>query len=269
MILMDFKRVLEIIRDVRKKRPLVHHITNYVTVNDCANITLCIGASPVMAHSPEEVSEIVSNAGALVLNIGTPDSGLLESMILAGIEANKENIPIILDPVGVGTSKLRSSIAERLIDELEISVIKGNMGEIGTLAHCKARVRGVDSVGIDGDPVEVTQNFAEKTQAIIVMSGVTDIISDGKSAFLVDNGSPMMGKITGTGCMASSVIGACAAVSKDYCITSVAALSAFGIAGERAAKEARGPGSFKLHLFDALASLTLDDIADDAKIRQV
>lgn len=251
----------------RSQTPLVHHITNYVTVNDCANITLCAGGAPVMAHAPEEVEEMIRYAGALVLNIGTLDAAQIESMLLVGKAASSRDIPIILDPVGAGATKFRTDTARRLMSELPIAVLKGNAGEIGVLAGVDAQVRGVDSAGISGDPVAITREFAERTGMTVVMSGPADIISDGNQVLIIENGHPLMGAISGTGCMAASVTAVCAAVSRDRMTASGAALAAFGIAGERAAKSAKGPGSFKVALFDSLASLTPEDIARDARIR--
>ena len=253
----------------RTKTPLVHHITNYVTVNDCANITICAGGAPVMAHAPDEVEEMVQYAGALVLNIGTLDQAQIESMLLVGKAAGRQDIPIILDPVGAGATTLRTDTARKLMAELPISVLKGNAGEIGVLAGVDARVRGVDSGGLSGDPVSIAREYAERSDMIVVMSGVTDIISDGKQVLLVENGHPMMGAISGTGCMAASVTGVFAASGKDLVTTSAAALATFGLAGERAATFAKGPGSFKVALFDAMALLTPDDLAQSARIRSV
>ncbi len=142
-------KISELFARVREKRPLVHHITNYVTVNDCANITISVGAAPVMADAPEEVCEMVTFAGALVLNIGTLNKGQIESMLLAGGMANDRRIPIILDPVGAGATRFRTESAQRLLDELKITILKGNAGEIGILAGAEAYVRGVDSHGCD------------------------------------------------------------------------------------------------------------------------
>lgn len=256
-----------IIRSVREKNPLVHHITNYVTVNDCANITLCIGASPVMAHAEEEVEEMVSMAGALVLNIGTLDSQQVERMLIAGKAAETRDIPIILDPVGAGATTLRTRTAQKLIKELSITILKGNAGEIGTLAGIQSEVRGVDSGGVMGDPVVITQKLAETLDLTVVMSGISDIISDGNRVFIVDNGHAFMGRLSGTGCMAASITGACATVSSDYVRSSTAGITAFGIAGERAAAEAKGPGSFKYRLFDSVASVTGDDVNQFGKVR--
>jgi hydroxyethylthiazole kinase len=252
---------------VREKRPLVHHITNYVTVNDCANITLCAGGAPVMADAAEEVEEMAAVASALVLNIGTLNKVQVESMVLAGRMANDRKIPIVLDPVGAGATQYRTTTVRRLLEELEITILKGNAGEIGVLAGAEGRVRGVDSHGLAGDPQSIARDFARDAGLTVVISGETDIVTDGKHTLLVDNGHPMMGSISGTGCMAASVTGTFAAESKDTVLASAAALTAFGIAGERAAACARGPFSFKTALFDELAALTPEELATVARIR--
>ena len=264
---MKKQQISDLFSRVREKRPLVHHITNYVTVNDCANITICAGGAPVMADAAEEVAEMTAIASALVLNIGTLNKVQVESMVLAGQMANDRKIPVILDPVGVGATQYRTKTARRLLDVLDIAIIKGNAGEIGVLAGAEAEVRGVDSHGLAGNPVTIAQDFAQVAGLTVVVSGATDIITDGKTTNLVENGHPMMGNISGTGCMAASVTGAFAAESKDRVLASTAALAAFGIAGERAAASARGPFSFKTALFDELASLTPDDLAREARIR--
>jgi hydroxyethylthiazole kinase len=256
------------LRRVREKRPLVHHITNYVTVNDCANITLCVGGAPVMADAVEEVEEMVHLAGALVLNIGTLNSGQVGSMLMAGRMANKLSIPIVLDPVGAGATKLRTEVALKLLKELDISILKGNAGEIGVLAGTGGIVRGVDSMGVQGDPAKVSCELARSLDATVIMSGATDVISDGKRTFLVDNGHPLMGSISGTGCMAASVAGAFAAVNDDKVLAATAAMVSIGIAGEKAAKKAAGPGSFKVSLFDEMAALAPEEMARSAKVRK-
>jgi len=259
--------LIEISRQVRENRPLVHHITNYVTVNDCANITLCAGGAPVMADAPEEVAGMTGIAGSLVLNIGTLNRLQIESMILAGQKANEMGIPIILDPVGVGATRLRTDSAVRLLEELDITILKGNAGEIGVLAGAEARVRGVDSDGLKGDPVSIARDFAKDAGLIVAVSGVTDIVTDGNQVYLIENGDPMMGRISGTGCMAASVIGVYTACGKDRVSATAAALAAFGIAGEKAAAGSGGPMSFKIRIFDELAALTPENLAADSKIR--
>jgi len=220
-----------------------------------------------MADAPEEVCEMVMYAGALVLNIGTLNRGQIESMILAGGMANDRHIPIVLDPVGAGATRFRTDSAQRLLDELKITILKGNAGEVGVLAGAEGKVKGVDSHGVTGDAVKIARNFARDAGITVVVSGITDIVTDGKRILLVDNGHPMMGSISGTGCMAASVTGAFAAVSDDPVIASAAALAAFGIAGEKAASGARGPYTFKVALFDEMAALKPEDIASGAKIR--
>ncbi|PKL70048.1 MAG: hydroxyethylthiazole kinase [Methanomicrobiales archaeon HGW-Methanomicrobiales-1] len=254
---------------VRKNHPLVHHITNYVTVNDCANITICAGGAPIMADAIEEVAEMTGIVNALVLNIGTLNKVQVESMIAAGRMANERKIPIILDPVGAGATKFRTDTARRLLDELEITILKGNAGEIGVLAGADAKVRGVDSAGLTGDPIAIAKAYAACAGLTVVVSGATDIVTDGKRVLLVENGHPMMGGISGTGCMAASVTGAFAAESEDPVLAAAAALSAFGVAGERAAAVARGPYSFKVALFDELSGLQPADLKSAAKIRSV
>jgi len=264
---MDSQVFSDIFARAREQHPLVHHITNYVTVNDCANITIAAGGAPVMADAREEAEEMAGFAGALVLNIGTLNPGIIESMILAGKVANERKIPVILDPVGAGATRLRTESTRRLLDELAIAIIKGNAGEIGVLAGAEAKVRGVDSAGLSGDPVTITRTFARETGSTVVMSGATDIVSDGKRVLLVENGHPMMGGISGTGCMATSVTGVMAAVEKDRVMAAAAALAAFGLAGELAVAASRGPGSFKPALFDAMAALKAQDLAAGTRVR--
>ena len=254
---------------VRTNHPLVHHITNYVTVNDCANITICAGGAPVMADAIEEAAEMVTHAGALVLNIGTLNKIQLESMLAAGRKANERKIPIILDPVGAGATRFRTESARRLLNELEITILKGNAGETGVLAGAEAEVRGVDFKALAGDPVTMARDFAASAGITVVVSGKTDIITDGSRVLLVENGHPMMGRVSGTGCMAASVTGVFAAECRDPVPAAAAALAAFGIAGERAAAGARGPYSFKVALFDELAALTPELLASAARIRRV
>lgn len=264
---MDGPQLSDVFIRLKEARPLVHHITNYLTVNDCANITMFIGAAPVMAEAREEVEEMVAMAGALVLNIGTLRREQVESMLIAGRQANRLNIPIVLDPVGAGATSYRTEVARQLLIELRIAIIKGNAGEIGTLAGTGGKVRGVDSDGLSGDPVLVAKALATSTGAVVVISGPTDIVTDGDRTALVDNGHPLMGHISGTGCMASSIVGAFAAASKDRVLSSAAALAAFGIAGELAAERASAPYAFKSALMDEVAALAPSSLASRARVR--
>lgn len=248
-------------------RPLVHHITNCVTVNDCANVTLAVGAAPVMAEAPEEVAEMAGMADALVLNIGTLSSAQVDSMLLAGRAANARGIPVVLDPVGAGATGFRTATALKLLDELEIAVLKGNAGEIGTIAGIEARVRGVDSAGLTGDPADICRRLASRLNCVVAMSGPVDVVSDGDRVAFVENGHPLMDAVSGTGCMLASVTAAFAAVADDRFATTVAALAAFGLSGERAANGAHGPGSFRPGLLNALAGLEPATLAAGARIR--
>jgi hydroxyethylthiazole kinase len=220
-----------------------------------------------MADAPEEVAEMVSMSGSLVLNIGTLNDRQVESMLLAGRRANDRGIPVVLDPVGVGATRYRTETAHRLMDQLDISIIKGNAGEIGVMAGTGGVVRGVDSGGITGDPPVIVRELARSSGSVVIMSGPTDIVSDGNRTYMIDNGHGMMGKISGTGCMATSIIAAFAAVTKDLTVGSVAALAAFGIAGENAALRTTCPFSFKVALFDETASVTPEALATRSKVR--
>jgi len=264
--LIDGSILAGLLAAVRSHRPLVHHITNSVTINDCANITISAGAAPVMAEAPEEVAEMVAAAGALVLNIGTLSQGQVDAMLIAGRRANVLGIPVILDPVGAGATRFRTETAWRLLDSLDVAVLKGNAGEIGVLAGTGGSVRGVDSGGIAGDPVETVRECARATGTVVAMTGPVDVVADGSRVFLVGNGNPMMDRLSGTGCMAASVTASFAAVADDYAVTTAAALAAFGLAGERAAAGARGPYSFRTALFDELSVLTPGDLAEHAQV---
>lgn len=267
MIVVETQSPAALLSRVREMRPLVHHITNYVTVNDCANVTLAVGAAPVMAEAPEEVAEMAGMADALVLNIGTLSSDQVGAMLLAGRAANARGIPVVLDPVGAGATGFRTATALRLLDNLEIAVLKGNAGEIGTIAGIEARVRGVDSAGLTGDPADICRRLASRLGCVVAMSGPVDIVSDGGRIALVENGHPLMGTVSGTGCMVASVTGAFAAVADDPFSAAVAALAAFGLSGEHATDRAHGPGSFRPGLIDALAGLELATLSAGARIR--
>jgi len=256
-----------LLKTVREKKPLVHHLTNWVTIYDCANVTRTIGALPVMAHAPEEVAQMAGIASALVLNIGTLTKDLVDSMLIAGETANRKGIPIILDAVGAGATDLRTNEARRLLKELKISIIKGNAGEIAAIAGVKAEVKGVESIRVSGDPEKIAASLAKSKGLVVVITGKVDIISDSKTTYKVYNGHEMMGKIVGTGCMAASVIGAFAAVERDYAKAAAAALACFDIAGEIAAQNAKGPGTFKEAFFDALYNLNEKQVKERIQVQ--
>ena len=244
------------LRRLRETRPLVHQITNYVVMNETANATLAIGALPVMAHAPEEVEEMVGLAGALVLNIGTLSSSWIDAMLLAGRAANVAGVPVVLDPVGVGATRYRTDTAKRILDEVDVAVLRGNAGEIATLAGVDAEVRGVESIGAAGPAAEVARGAASTLGVVAAVTGSVDHVSNGTRVVAVENGHPLLASITGTGCMSTAITGAFLAVRAGEPLEAAAeALAAFGVAGENAAPGAKGPGSFHVNLYDALAAL--------------
>ena len=255
-----------IIARVRSSKPLVHHITNFVTINGVANITLCVGGLPVMAQAKEEVEEMVEAASALVLNLGTLWPEQVEAMLMAGRRANQRNIPVVLDPVGVGATQLRTRSARRLLQELSIAIVRGNAAEIASLAGAEAEISGVESVSVGGNVVAIAREFAAEEHCVAVVTGAVDMVTDGVRLARVANGHRMMSTVTGTGCMATAVIGACAAVEGDAVVAATAALAAYGLAGELAAERSRGPGTFEVHLYDALAGLTEDEMRTGVRI---
>ncbi|MDP4127768.1 MAG: hydroxyethylthiazole kinase [Bacillota bacterium] len=255
---------------IKEKNPLIHHITNYVTVNDCANIVLAIGGSPVMADDLEEVAEMVGFASALVLNIGTLNSRTIESMLVAGRRAKELGVPIILDPVGVGATKLRTDTAEKLINELKPEVIRGNMSEIKVLAGQNVAIKGVDSLADEQGGSIIARTFATEQSCVIAITGKTDVVSDGRRVCLLDNGHRILADVTGTGCMTSSLIASCCGVSDDYFTASVAGIITMGLAGEKAQASlhhGEGIGTFRARLFDNIYNLSPETLAKEGKIR--
>lgn len=259
----------EILMRIREKHPLIHHMTNFVVMNDTANATLALGALPVMAHAKEEVAEMVSAAGALVLNPGTLTPEWVEAMLIAGKRANELAIPVIYDPVGVGATKLRNETGQRFLDLLKLAAIRGNSGEVGALAGAGGVVKGVESVEGVKDPVKVAQELAAKYNTVVAITGKRDVISDGRRVLGVDNGHPMLKTITGTGCMATTVVAIFCAVESDYMLATTAALACYGLAAERAARRAKAPGSFRSALLDALYRLTPAQVRLGTKVVEV
>ncbi len=259
----------ELLERVRVRSPLIHHITNFVVMNDTANATLALGALPVMAHAKEEVAEMVGAAGALVLNPGTLEPDWVEAMLIAGRRANELGIPIVYDPVGVGATAYRIETAKRFLRELKISVVRGNSGEVGSLAGAGGLVKGVESVEGVADPVAVARSFAGRIGATVAITGKRDILSDGAQVAGVDNGHEMMKLVTGTGCMSTTVVAVFCAVESDRLAAATAALTCYGIAGQEAARVSRGPGSFRAALLDALYALTPKQVEAAAKVARL
>jgi hydroxyethylthiazole kinase len=222
------KQLLEMIR---RNQPLIHHITNRVTIHDCAQITRATGALPVMAHMQAEVEEMAALASALVLNIGTLTSDTVESMTLAGLTANQNGIPVVLDMVGCGATRARTQAVKDLLTSVKIAIIKGNPGEIGSAHGVQAEVKGVESISVAGDIGNIAKDFASTTKAVVVVTGETDLITDGQQLHLCCEGHPLMGQLVGTGCMAASVLGAFAAVANLYLDAAFYAMTFYGTAG--------------------------------------
>jgi hydroxyethylthiazole kinase len=251
---------------IRERRPLVHNITNYVVMNETANAILALGALPVMAHAHEEVQEMVGLAGALVLNIGTLSPDWVESMVLAGKAANERGVPVVLDPVGAGATAYRTRAAKGLLDEIDVAVLRGNAGEVATLVGIAAEVRGVESVGGGGDPAELAREAARRLGVVASVTGAVDHVSDGERSVAIANGDELLASITGTGCMSTALTGCFLAGKTDAFEAAAEALVAFGVAGEDAAAGAKGPGSFHVNLYDALAALDPAALTARAKV---
>jgi hydroxyethylthiazole kinase len=262
------QKAAENLRRVRDRKPLVHNITNFVVMNFTANALLACGASPVMAHAAEEVEEMVSLAGALVLNIGTLSPPWVQAMLKAGKRANALHVPLILDPVGAGATRLRTDSARRLIEGLSIQVIRGNASEILSLAGDKSgsRTKGVDSVHTVDQVAEMAAALAKELRTTLAITGAVDLITDGERTCRVMNGHEMMSHVTGTGCTATAIIGAFLAVDPNPLEAATTGLSYFGLAGEKAAAKASGPGSFQIALLDALYGMKEGELRAGAKI---
>jgi hydroxyethylthiazole kinase len=251
---------------LREQRPLIHQITNYVVMNETANATLALGALPVMAHAVEEVEEMVGLASALVLNIGTLSPDWVEAMLAAGQAANARGIPVVLDPVGAGATSYRTETAKRLLEEIDVTVLRGNAGEIATLVGVQAEVRGVESIGAEGDSAELAREAARTLELVASVTGPVDHVSDGVRSLSVANGHELLALVTGTGCMSTAVTGCFLAANTNALEAAAEALAAFGLAGEDAAAVAKGPGTFHASLYDALYALTPGSLDERARI---
>jgi hydroxyethylthiazole kinase len=253
--------------EVRRRAPLVHHLTNWVTIAACADVVKAFGASPVMAHAAEEVEEMAGIASALVLNIGTLTVELVESMKKALRRANERAIPVVLDVCGAGATRLRDDKCRELLDGGRIDVLKGNASEIARVAGLVVSTRGVDSTEVSGDLISVAKGLAGRHRCTVVITGKEDIVTDGTATLLVANGDPLMSRVVGTGCMAASVIGTFAAVDRDHVAAAAGGLACYEIAAELAARESRGPGSFLVALLDAVASLDAATVVARQRVR--
>lgn len=264
----------QLIPAIREKQPLVHNITNYVTVNDCANIVLAMGASPIMADDAGEVEDILSICDSLVLNIGTLNARTIESMLIAGRKANALGKPVILDPVGNGASALRTQTTNRLLEEIRFAVIRGNISEIKVAASGLGQTRGVDANDADAANISTTQqiaaDLARSTQAVVAITGAVDIISDGNRTYAIKNGHPLMGRITGTGCMCSCLVGSFCGLGGDYLEAAATAVTVMALAGELAQaqveKAGLGTSSLRMGIIDTVSKMDAKTLERGMKI---
>ncbi|WP_407271700.1 hydroxyethylthiazole kinase [Radiobacillus sp. PE A8.2] len=243
-----------LIDQLRTKKPLVHNITNQVVSNFTANGLYAVGAAPVMANAVEEVAEMVQHADALVLNMGTLTSLQLEAMIIAGKAANKKGIPVVLDPVGIGATRFRVDAAQNILENVQVSLIRGNLGEISFLAGVDMKMKGVDAVS-PGDHVAIAHQASRKLNVPIAVTGKQDVITDGFTSYIVENGHQLQTTVTGVGCLLTSVIAAFLAIGDNTIRTAAEAISFYGVAAQLAAEKVDGPGSFQIAFLDSLYKL--------------
>ena len=265
----------ECFENVRSTCPLIHNITNYVTVNDCANMVLACGASPIMADDAAEVEDITTICGGLNINIGTLNSRTITSMVLAGKKANTLGHPVVLDPVGAGASRLRTDTANRLLREVQFTVIRGNISEIKTLASGAGTTKGVDADVADkvteenlDSAVAFAKKFATETGAVIAITGAIDIVADAHKAYCIRNGHPMMSSITGTGCQLSALTAAFVTANKEQPLeAAAAAVCAMGLAGQIAHKRLSpldGNSTYRNYIIDAIYNMTPEQLEEGA-----
>ncbi len=260
--------VWQTVEAIREKNPLVVNITNNVVTNTTANGLLALGASPAMSHAVEEMDELPALANALVLNIGTPERSYVESMFKACATAVRLHIPIVLDPVAAGISRLRDDICKRILESFPLAVIRGNASEIMALAGEKGQSKGADSTQASDEAVSAGRMLATQQKTIVSISGARDFITDGKKILAVDNGHAMMPRVTGLGCTATAITGACVAAVADPLAAASHAMAVMGICGEMAAMKAEGPGTLQVHFYDALYNLDRDTLITRLRMQE-
>ncbi|QNO13876.1 hydroxyethylthiazole kinase [Alkalicella caledoniensis] len=264
----QFNTFNTLLQKVKEKKPLVHHLTNYVTVNDCANIVLALGASPIMADYIGEINDILPRADALVVNLGTINEQKAETILKACEIANANNIPVVLDPVGIGVSSFRLGILRKIIGEYKLAVIKGNASEISIIAGLSGESKGVD-VGL-GDMITPLslRELSMKLDTVIALTGPTDYITFGEKTITITNGSKYLAQLTGTGCMIGSMIGTFATVTSKYIEAAALGVLIMGVAGDICHDIAQedGMGSFKVKIFDVVSKIDENVLRKVAKI---
>lgn len=267
---MELNRIGQSLDLVRQNNPLVHNITNVVVTNFTANGLLALGASPVMAYAKEEVADMAKIAGALVLNMGTLNEQEVEAMLIAGKSANEHGVPVLFDPVGAGATPYRTETARKIVKQLDISIIRGNAAEIANTIGEEWQIKGVDAGVGDKDVISLAIAAAKQLKTIVAITGKVDVISDGVRTYLIHNGHPILTKVTGTGCLLTSVMGAFAAVEQDKLEAGIQALVSYGVAAELAAQkvENQGPGSFQIEFLNTLSTMSADDVRRMGKVEE-
>lgn len=259
------------LQKVREQNPLIHNITNVVVTNFTANGLLALGASPFMAYAHEEVADVAAMAGAVMLNMGTLDEYTVQSILLAGQSANRAGVPVVFDPVGAGATAYRTDSARRISEQVKVDFLRGNVAEIANVAGAEWNIRGVDAGTGEGDRTQLARQAAEQLGSIVIVTGQEDIITDGQATLTVANGHPLLTKVTGAGCLLSSVVAAFAASAggREHWLQAAAeALAFYGIAAELAAEctEGQGTGSFQVEFINQLSLLTPEQVKQRARI---
>ncbi|SEO02580.1 hydroxyethylthiazole kinase [Paenibacillus sp. OV219] len=268
---MNNQEVVQIWSKMKQVNPLVHNITNVVVTNFTANGLLAVGASPIMAYAKEEVADVASFSGALVLNIGTLNNTEIEAMKLAGASANEHGVPVVFDPVGAGATAYRTETARDLMNTLRVDIVRGNAAEIANVVGREWSIKGVDAGVGNGDVLELAKHAAEQLNSVVVITGKEDVVADRTSTYVVRGGDVILTRVTGTGCLLTSVIGAFAAVEADFAKAAVAALVMYSVAAELAAAKTaeQGPGSFQIEFLNQLALVSADDIERLGQVERV
>lgn len=261
------KNVSKVLTKVRETTPLVHAITNYVTINDCANILLSFGASPAMVEASSESYDFAKLSSSIYINLGSLTKENEEAMLMAVLSAKNNNKPVVLDPVACGALSHKIDFIKRLFEIGRIDIIKGNLGEIKSLAGYDAKIRGMDSIDDGNNSVEACISLAKKYNCIVAATGINDIVTDGKRVCIIENGTKLLSLITGAGCMVGALAAATVAVEEDKFIAVVSSILSMNLAAEHASKKANTPGSFKVNLIDEIYLLKEEDFEKEGIVK--
>ncbi|WP_019533964.1 hydroxyethylthiazole kinase [Paenibacillus ginsengihumi] len=267
---MENRQMAEVLEKVRERSPLVHNITNVVVTNFTANGLLALGASPVMAYAPEEVADMARIAGALVLNMGTLTEETVRAMLIAGKSANEHGVPVVFDPVGAGATPYRTETARRIMRELRVSILRGNAAEVANVVGEDWAIKGVDAGASGGDPEALARKAARQLQCVVAITGPDDTVTDGTALYRISGGTPLLTKVTGAGCLLSSIVGAFAAVEPDHVLASTAALAYYSAAADAAVALSGDdrPGSFQIELLNQLHRIDGPALLRAASVRK-